>query len=49
MTGLRAFHREIAPKNYNYMKPGIERASWNADCMEVIDPLGNRLRFSEDV
>ena len=47
MTGLRAFHREITSKGYRYMKPGIERAPWKANCMEVVDPFGNRLRFNE--
>jgi len=31
------------------MRPGIERAPWNADVMEVVDPFGNRLRFKEDL
>ncbi|WP_029007353.1 glyoxalase superfamily protein [Azospirillum halopraeferens] len=48
MTGLADFHREIAATGYPYMRPGIERAPWNADVMEVTDPFGNRLRFSED-
>jgi len=29
------------------MRPGIEDAPWNARVMEVIDPFGNRIRFSE--
>ena len=49
MTGLDAYHREITAKGYSYMRPGIERAPWNADVMEVIDPFGNRLRFNQDV
>ncbi len=49
MKGLRKFHGEITSKGYNYLKPGIERAPWNADCMEVTDPFGNRLRLSESV
>jgi catechol 2,3-dioxygenase-like lactoylglutathione lyase family enzyme len=49
VTGLIDFHREITAKGYPYMRPGIERAPWNADVMEVTDPFGNRLRFSEDV
>jgi catechol 2,3-dioxygenase-like lactoylglutathione lyase family enzyme len=49
VTGLTDFHREITTKGYAYMRPGIERAPWNADVMEVTDPFGNRLRFSEDV
>ena len=48
MTGLKAFHREITSKGYRYLRPGIERAPWKANCMEVVDPFGNRIRFNED-
>ena len=44
---LEGFHREIAAKRYRFMSPGIEQAPWNAKLMEVIDPFGNRIRFSE--
>ena len=47
LTGLDAFHAEITARNYGFMRPGIEPAPWNARVMEVIDPFGNRLRFSE--
>ena len=47
MTGLAEFHREIGAKNYGYLRPGIERTFYDADCMEVIDPFGNRIRFNE--
>jgi catechol 2,3-dioxygenase-like lactoylglutathione lyase family enzyme len=46
-TGLDEYHKEITSKGYPYMRPGIEIAPWDAKCMEVIDPFGNRLRFSE--
>ena len=46
--GLLDLHGEISAKGYGYARPGIERAPWGADVMEVIDPFGNRLRFSED-
>ncbi|MGH2780536.1 MAG: glyoxalase superfamily protein [Candidatus Rokuibacteriota bacterium] len=46
-TGLEAYHREITAKGYRFMRPGIELAPWRANVMEVIDPFGNRLRFSE--
>jgi catechol 2,3-dioxygenase-like lactoylglutathione lyase family enzyme len=49
VTGLAAYHREITAKGYGFMRPGIERAPWNADVMEVTDPFGNRLRFNEDL
>jgi catechol 2,3-dioxygenase-like lactoylglutathione lyase family enzyme len=47
MSGIEALHREIAAKDYRYMKPGLEQAPWNARTMELWDPFGNRLRFSE--
>lgn len=49
MRELDAFHRELQGKSYAYARPGIEQAPWNAKVMEVIDPFGNRLRFTEDV
>lgn len=36
------------PRGYGRARPGIEEAPWNAKVMEVTDPFGNRLRFSED-
>jgi hypothetical protein len=47
MQGIAEYHRELTAKNYRYNKPGIEDAPWNARVMEVSDPFGNRLRFSE--
>jgi catechol 2,3-dioxygenase-like lactoylglutathione lyase family enzyme len=48
-TGLEQFHQEITAKGYRHMNPGIKIAPWNANLMEVIDPFGNRLRFSQDL
>jgi uncharacterized glyoxalase superfamily protein PhnB len=47
MDGMDAFHRELAAKAYAYAKPDIAEAPWDARVMEVTDPFGNRLRFSE--
>jgi hypothetical protein len=47
MQGIDTYQRELAAKNYRYFRPGIEIAPWNARVMGVIDPFGNRLRFSE--
>lgn len=47
MTGIDDFHREISAKGYGYLRPGIEDMPWNARQMTVIDPFGNRIRFSE--
>ena len=46
-TGLDAYHAELTAKRYGYLRPGLERAPWGAKEMEVTDPFGNRLRFSE--
>ena len=47
MKGIEELHREIGTKNYPYLRPGLREEPWNARSMEVIDPFGNRLRFSE--
>lgn len=47
MRGIAAYHRELLAKNYRYYKPGLEDAPWDAKVMQVADPFGNRLRFSE--
>lgn len=44
--GVAAFHREVTAKAYAFCRPGLEDQPWGR-CMEVIDPFGNRLRFSE--
>jgi uncharacterized glyoxalase superfamily protein PhnB len=44
---IDAFHSELAARNYRYMKPGIEEASWGDRMVSVIDPFGNRLTFFE--
>ena len=47
--GLEGYHGEIMAKGYNFQRPGIDIAPWNAKLMEVTDPFGNRLRFSEEL
>jgi catechol 2,3-dioxygenase-like lactoylglutathione lyase family enzyme len=49
MTGIEEFHREITTKGYKYLRPGIETTFYNAQCVEVIDPFGNRIRFNENI
>lgn len=49
MTGLDSFHSEITAKTYSYLNPGIEVQPWGSRVMEVIDPFGNRIRFSEEL
>jgi catechol 2,3-dioxygenase-like lactoylglutathione lyase family enzyme len=47
MTGIDEFHREITGKNYKYLRPGIEKTFYDAKCVQVIDPFGNRISFNE--
>lgn len=47
MQGITDYHQELVAKNYRYNKPGIQEAPWDARLMEISDPFGNRLRFSE--
>lgn len=45
--GIEAFQAELAAKNYAYMRPGLEQTDYGHTTMEVLDPFGNRLRFSQ--
>ncbi len=47
MRGIAEYHRELIAKDYRYYKPGLEEAPWDARVMQVGDPFGNKLRFSE--
>lgn len=47
MRGVEAFHAELTAKRYGYFRPGLERDG-DRRYMEVIDPFGNRIRFSEE-
>jgi uncharacterized glyoxalase superfamily protein PhnB len=49
LTGIRKLHQELIGKNYKYMRPSLEKMEWNALVMQVLDPFGNKLRFSEDL
>jgi uncharacterized glyoxalase superfamily protein PhnB len=47
MRGIADLHRELIAKKYSYNRPGLEEAPWDAHVMQVHDPFGNKLRFSE--
>jgi uncharacterized glyoxalase superfamily protein PhnB len=49
MTGIEEFHREITSKHYKYLRPGLETTFYDAKCVQVIDPFGNRIRFNEEL
>lgn len=46
MTGLLAFHAELASRNYPNLRPGLCQQEWGHE-MEVTDPFMNRIRFCE--
>lgn len=48
-SGLRSLQQELSARDYRYAPPQIERTPWGTDVMELTDPFGNRLRFSEQV
>lgn len=47
MTGVAELHAELTAKNYNYMRPGLERELWGATTLTVTDPCMNRIVFVE--
>jgi catechol 2,3-dioxygenase-like lactoylglutathione lyase family enzyme len=49
MSGLAAFHEELLGKRYRHARPGQQDRSWGWRDMEVADPFGNRLVFSERI
>lgn len=49
MTGLEAFHAELAAKNYQYLRPGIETTFYGSRSVQTTDPFGNRIRFNERI
>ncbi|HVY99971.1 MAG TPA: glyoxalase superfamily protein [Dongiaceae bacterium] len=46
LSGIDAYHAELAARGYAHMKPGIEDLPWGR-VMAVIDPFGNTIRFCE--
>jgi hypothetical protein len=46
MTGVEDLHRELAAKNYAFLRPGIENHEWGR-AVNVTDPFGTRIRFTE--
>lgn len=46
-SNLKEYHKNLIDKKYKYNAPGLEIAPWKSLCMEVIDPFGNKLLFSE--
>ena len=49
MTGLDAFHAELTAKAYRHARPGLHDQPWGWRDMQVGDPFGNVLVFSERI
>jgi catechol 2,3-dioxygenase-like lactoylglutathione lyase family enzyme len=49
MEGVEEFHRELTAKNYDYLRPGLDKTEWNTVAVNVLDPFGNNIRFNEPV
>lgn len=47
IRGIDALHAEITGRDYRFMQPDIQEASWGGRVMELTDPFGNRLCFAE--
>nr|WP_269769574.1 glyoxalase superfamily protein [Roseomonas rubea] len=47
MTGIAAFRGALIAQAYRHARPAIEDRPWGWRDMEVADPFGNRLVFSE--
>lgn len=43
---IDALHKELNEKNYKYARPGVVDLPWGRQ-IEVADPFGNRIRFSQ--
>jgi hypothetical protein len=40
-------YAELKAKNYNYLRPGLEKEEWGATTVTITDPFMNRIIFSE--
>ncbi len=47
--GLKDYHKLLIDKKYKYNRPGLEKTFYDAMCMEVNDPFGNKLTFNEKI
>ncbi len=49
--GLKEYHQQLIDKKYKYNRPGLEIPEWDPEyiTMTVIDPVGNKITFTEKV
>lgn len=45
--GIDELQRELAARDYRYLKPAVEETEWGSRVLSVIDPFGNRLTFTQ--
>lgn len=48
-TEIEKFYAELQSRPYKYYRPGLETTFYNAKCIDVTDPFGNKLTFNEDL
>ncbi len=47
MQGVEQYLAQIQSKNYAFYRPSIEDMPWGTRDMQILDPFGNRLIFTE--
>ncbi|MDQ6931693.1 MAG: VOC family protein [Candidatus Eremiobacteraeota bacterium] len=47
--GIEDLAKELAARDYGYLRPCLERAPWGELELGLIDPFGNRLSFYQPV
>ena len=45
---LDAIFKPLKEKNYKYLRPQIEQASWGTRTLTLIDPFSNQIMFNEE-
>ena len=48
-TNVEEYCKKLQDKNYKFYKPAVKKTFYNALCMSVTDPFGNRLSFNENI
>lgn len=46
---VEKYCEELKAKKYKYYRPSVETTFWNARCMEICDPLGNKISFYTEI
>ena len=46
---LDNYQRLLHDKNYKYAKPGIQKMPWGSRNMQISDPFGNKITFTDAI